>query len=95
MFTQQDAARIREFVHERRSCANISTGRVNKITDTLVGWRRFIGLNFKEKFAHLAIIIMKRFGRAVQNPYPPDSDSESQIEKPVSDSYYHASAYAK
>jgi len=41
--TQADAAQIREFVSELRSCKNISTGRANKLTFTLVGWRRFIG----------------------------------------------------
>ncbi len=43
LLTNKDAALIREFLNERRSCANISIGRVNKVTFTLVGWRRFIG----------------------------------------------------
>ncbi|WP_321508361.1 hypothetical protein [uncultured Methanoregula sp.] len=41
--TQDDAARIREFISELRSCKNISVGRANKLTFTLVAWRRFIG----------------------------------------------------
>ncbi len=51
LLTSQDAVLIREFLNERRSCANISIGRVNKITYTLVGWRRFI-----ESFPYLTII---------------------------------------
>jgi len=41
--TQADAAQIREFVSELRSSKNISVGRANKLTFTLVAWRRFIG----------------------------------------------------
>ena len=41
--TQADAAQIREFISELRSCKNISIGRANKLTFTLVAWRRFIG----------------------------------------------------
>lgn len=41
--TQADAARIRKFNSELRSCRNISVGRANKLTFTLVAWRRFIG----------------------------------------------------
>ncbi|RPI37972.1 MAG: hypothetical protein EHM53_09695 [Methanoregulaceae archaeon] len=41
--TQADAARIREFISELRSCNNISVGRANKHTFTLVALRRFIG----------------------------------------------------
>jgi len=41
--TQVDAAQIREFISELRSCRNISVGRANKLTFTLVAWRRFIG----------------------------------------------------
>jgi hypothetical protein len=41
-FTQTDAAQIREFVSELRSCKNIRTLRANKLTFTLVGWRRFM-----------------------------------------------------
>jgi integrase len=41
--TPTDAALIREFIAESRSTSNISIGRVNKITSTLLTWRRFIG----------------------------------------------------
>lgn len=41
--TTVDAAQIREFIAELRSCKNISTGRANKLTFTLISWRRFIG----------------------------------------------------
>ena len=51
LLTSQDAVLVREFLNERRSCANISTGRANKITYTLVGWRRFIG-----PFSGLAVL---------------------------------------
>jgi site-specific recombinase XerD len=41
--TPIDAAQIREFIAELRSCKNISAGRANKLTFTLIAWRRFIG----------------------------------------------------
>ena len=41
--TTIDAAQIREFIAELRSCKNISAGRANKLTFTLITWRRFIG----------------------------------------------------
>ena len=41
--TTVDAAQVREFIAELRSCKNISTGRTNKLTFTLIAWRRFIG----------------------------------------------------
>lgn len=41
--TQRDIDLIQEFVAEKRSCDNITTGRANKITYTLLGWRRFLG----------------------------------------------------
>lgn len=41
--TKRDADLIREFLMEQQSCSNISTGRKNKLTFTLVGWRKFIG----------------------------------------------------
>jgi integrase/recombinase XerD len=41
--TTVDAAQVREFIAELRSCKNISTGRANKLTFTLIAWRRFIG----------------------------------------------------
>ncbi|HUU74683.1 MAG TPA: tyrosine-type recombinase/integrase, partial [Methanoregulaceae archaeon] len=41
--TERDVALIREFINEKRSCSNISTGRANKIAYTLVGWRKIIG----------------------------------------------------
>ncbi|MDD1704869.1 MAG: integrase, partial [Methanoregula sp.] len=41
--TTVDAAQIREFLAELRSCKNISAGRANKLTFTLITWRRFIG----------------------------------------------------
>ncbi len=50
LITLQDAQLIREFVAERRSCANISIGRANKIVFTLLGWRRIIG-----EFSHNTI----------------------------------------
>jgi integrase/recombinase XerD len=40
--TSKDISLIREFVNERRAAAGISLSRSNKITYTLVGWRRFI-----------------------------------------------------
>ncbi len=43
ILTKQDADLIREFIAERRSVANISQGRTNKVTYTLVSWRRFVG----------------------------------------------------
>ncbi len=43
IITHDDADLIREFLAERRTAANISQGRVNKITFTLVSWRRFLG----------------------------------------------------
>jgi integrase/recombinase XerD len=43
ILTKQDADLIREFISERRSVANISLGRTNKVTYTLVSWRRFVG----------------------------------------------------
>jgi len=39
-----DAALIKEFLGERRSTANISHGRVNKIASILVSWRRYLPL---------------------------------------------------
>ncbi len=45
--TKADADTIREFLNERRSSANLSPGRVNKLTYTLVSWRRFIN-QFRE-----------------------------------------------
>ena len=41
--TTDDAAHIREFVSELRSCKNISVGRANKLTFSLIALRRFIG----------------------------------------------------
>ena len=41
--TQADAAQVREFVSELRSCKNISVGRANKLTFSLIALRRFIG----------------------------------------------------
>ena len=41
--TTVDAAQVREFIAELRSCKNISTGRANKLAFTLMTWRRFIG----------------------------------------------------
>ena len=41
--TTVDAAQIHEFIAELRSCKNISNGRANKLTFTLLAWRRFIG----------------------------------------------------
>jgi len=41
--TKRDADLIREFLLEQQSCSNISVGRKNKLTFTLVGWRKFIG----------------------------------------------------
>jgi len=37
--TTVDAARIHEFIAELPSCKNISTGRANKLTFTLISWR--------------------------------------------------------
>ena len=45
--TKDDADLIGEFLIERRSSANLSSGRINKLTYTLVSWRRFIG-QFRE-----------------------------------------------
>jgi integrase len=39
-----DAALIKEFLGERRSTANISHGRANKIATILVSWRRYLPL---------------------------------------------------
>jgi len=39
---RQDEGFLREFIAERRGSAGISTGRVNKITFTLICWRRFL-----------------------------------------------------
>ncbi|WP_321505535.1 hypothetical protein [uncultured Methanoregula sp.] len=41
--TTDDAVYIREFVSEFRSCKNISVGRANKLTFSLVALRRFLG----------------------------------------------------
>lgn len=43
LLTQQDADFIREFLAEKRASVGICTGRVNMLSFTLVGWRRFIG----------------------------------------------------
>ena len=40
--THEDAGLISEFLAERRAAGGISNGRVNKLTFTLVTWRRFI-----------------------------------------------------
>ncbi len=40
--TPEDAGLISEFLAERRAAGGISNGRVNKLTFTLVTWRRFI-----------------------------------------------------
>jgi integrase/recombinase XerD len=41
--TKQDQDLIKEFVAEKKASANISAGRANKYTYTLIGWRRFLG----------------------------------------------------
>ncbi len=41
--TKQDRDLIKEFVAEKKASANISAGRANKYTYTLIGWRRFLG----------------------------------------------------
>jgi len=43
LLNQDDAALLNAFLAERRAVAGISTSRANKISFTLVGWRRFIG----------------------------------------------------
>jgi len=43
LLTADDAALIREFIVEKRASVGICTGRVNMLSFTLVGWRRFIG----------------------------------------------------
>jgi site-specific recombinase XerD len=48
--TNQDYNLIKEFIAERKALANISIGRANKFTYTLIGWRRFLG-----PFADLSI----------------------------------------
>jgi len=40
--TKKDISLINEFVNERRAAAGISLSRTNKITYTLIGWRRFM-----------------------------------------------------
>lgn len=41
--TKRDVDLVREFLTEQQSCNNITTGRKNKLTFSLVGWRKFIG----------------------------------------------------
>ena len=41
-FNRRDEGLIREFIAERRGSAGISIGRANKITFTLISWRRFL-----------------------------------------------------
>ncbi len=43
VITPADAAQIREYIAEHRSCNNVTLGRINKIVFCLVTWRRFIG----------------------------------------------------
>ena len=50
LLTSEDAALIREFLAEKRASVGICTGRVNMLSFTLVGWRRFIG-----PYRHLTI----------------------------------------
>jgi hypothetical protein len=40
--TREDAELLTEFLAERRSCVGISVGWANKLSFTLLGWRRFI-----------------------------------------------------
>ena len=54
--TKDDADLIGEFLIERRSSANLSSGRINKLTYTLVSWRRFIG-----QFREIGIVDVHRF----------------------------------
>lgn len=41
--TARDAALIREYLGELKSCSGISDGRVNKNAYIMVGWRRYLG----------------------------------------------------
>lgn len=43
LIIKQDKDLITEFVAEKKAAANISPGRANKYTYTLLGWRRFLG----------------------------------------------------
>jgi len=43
IITNEDAGFLRTFISERRAAAGISQGRANKLSFTLVSWRRFLG----------------------------------------------------
>ena len=48
VITPDDETLIREYLDEYRATRHISTGRSNKMTYALVGWRRFLKVPYQE-----------------------------------------------
>ena len=75
-FTSKDAELVRTFTSELQATEGISISRSNKITYTLVGWRRFISKPFNTcdiSDIHKAIPELKKgktvLGRPVQGKH--------------------------
>ncbi len=78
-FTVKDGELVRAFTSELQATDGISVSRANKITYTLVGWRRFLTKPFNTCIIadiHLAIPALKAGKTNLGKPYKPNTISD-------------------
>ena len=78
-FTSKDAELVRTFTSELQATEGISISRSNKITYTLVGWRRFISKPFNTcdiSDIHKAIPELKKGKTVLGRPYKANTISD-------------------
>ncbi|MDD1686070.1 tyrosine-type recombinase/integrase [Methanoregula sp.] len=78
-FTEKDAELVRTFTNELQATAGVSISRVNKITFTLVGWRKVIPKPFNQctvNDIHKGIMDLKKTKSLTGKTYKPNTISD-------------------
>jgi site-specific recombinase XerD len=78
-FTEKDAELVQAFTNELQATAGISISRVNKITFTLVGWRRVLSKPFNQctiADIHKGIMDLKKFKSLTGETYKANTISD-------------------
>ncbi len=78
-FTEKDAELVRSFTNELQATAGVSISRVNKITFTLVGWRRILSKPFNQCTIHdlyKGILDLKKTKNLKGEPFKPNTISD-------------------